>query len=240
MKCDDARRVVGPYLDSELDPKTSFEVARHLEACGECRARFEAEGALERALAKELARPEPGDDALFERALRRARAPRRWGWAALASSAAAALLLLVLTVGGEGLASDLRKDYEKHARGGTPLEIASSDPREVEAFFREGMGLSVPVPVPSGWELRGGRKCALRGVPTAFLLYRRDGQDVTAYVFLRDHLDRFREAGALEDPLMDETTEVHVAALRSGPHVVGAAGAVHCRELLDLCRAFGN
>jgi anti-sigma factor RsiW len=244
MKCEDVRRYVGPYLDSELDPKTSFEIARHLEACPDCKGRVEAEGRLERAVARELARPQAGDDALWERALARARAsrPRRWRRAGLASGglAAAGVLAWLLAFGGNGLAADLRKDYWKYARGDSPLELSSADPREVEAFFKDRMGLSVPVPVPAGWELRGGRKCSLRGIPTAFLLYRLRDRDVTAYVFPGDHLDRFREARALHDPLMDEAAEVRVAAIRSGPHVVGAAGAVHCRELLALCRAFGN
>ena len=98
----------------------------------------------------------------------------------------------------------------------------------------------------SGWvfrfskELAGGRTCALRGVPTAFLLYRLRGRDVTAYVSLGDHLDRFMDAGTLHDPLMDEAGEVRVAALRSGPHAIGAAGADHGHEFLTLCRAYGN
>lgn len=196
----------------------------------------------EPALTKELARPEPGDDALWNRSLDRAQHRRTLRRAVLVSSgiAAAAVLVWLMALGGDGLASDLRKDYQKHAQGGSPLELSSRNPREVEEFFKDRMGLSVPVPVPAGWELMGGRKCALRGVPTAFILYRLRGRDVTAYVFLSDHLDRFKGAGSLHDPLMDEAGEVRVAARRSGPHVVGAAGAVHCHELLVLCRAFGN
>jgi anti-sigma factor RsiW len=242
MKCEDARRYVGPYLDSELDPRTSFEVARHLEGCSDCKARFESEGVLERALAKELAHPQPGDEALWDRAVRRAKGRRKWRWTAAVSGglAAAGVLIWLLALGRDGLASDFRQDYRKHARGGSPLEVSSSDPKEVEEFFKARMGLSVPVPVPPGWELLGGRKCALRGVPTAFLLYRKAGRDATVYVFPGDHLDRFKGVGTLDDPLMDEADEVRVAALRSGPHVVGAAGAVHCHELLALCRAFAN
>jgi anti-sigma factor RsiW len=246
MKCEDARRYAGPYLDSELDPKTSFEVARHLEACAACRARFEAEAALERGLAKELERREPGDEALWARALHRAESRRTSRWRRIAAAsgglAAAAVLVAILALGGDGLAADLRKDHLKHERGGASLEISSGNASEVEAFFKDRMGLSVPVPAPApaGWELVGGRKCALRGVPTAFLLYRLAGRDVTAYVFLGDHLDRFKDAGTLSEPLMDESAEIRVAVLRSGPHVIGAAGAVHCHHLLELCRAFGD
>jgi anti-sigma factor RsiW len=242
MRCEDARRYAGPYLDSELDPRTSLDVSRHLEGCADCKARFDSEGVLERAMAMEVARPEPGDEALWDRVVRRTRGRRKWRWAAGISGglAAAGALVWVLALGGDGLASELREDYRKHARGGSPLELSSRDPKEVEEFFKARMGLSVPVPVPAGWELRGGRKCALRGVPTAFLLYRKEDRDVTVYVFLGDHLDRFNRAGSLRDPLMDEAGEVRVAALRSGPHVVGAAGAVHCHDLLALCRAFEN
>ncbi|MCI0655763.1 MAG: anti-sigma factor, partial [Acidobacteria bacterium] len=197
MRCEDARRYVGPYLDSELDPKTSFEVSRHLEGCADCKTRFDSEGVLEQALAKELARPQPGDDALWKRSLDRIQNRGRWRRAALVSGGiAAAAVLVLLLLGGDGLASDLRKDYRKHAQGGSPLELSSRNPREVAEFFKDRMGLSVPVPVPVGWELVGGRKCALRGIPTAFILYRLQGRDVTAYVFLSDHLDRFKGAGS--------------------------------------------
>jgi anti-sigma factor RsiW len=42
MKCDEAQTLHGPYLDSELDTKTSLEIAQHLESCPEC-ARLLAE-----------------------------------------------------------------------------------------------------------------------------------------------------------------------------------------------------
>jgi anti-sigma factor RsiW len=42
MKCDEVQTLHGPYLDSELDARTSLEIEQHLKACPEC-ARFFAE-----------------------------------------------------------------------------------------------------------------------------------------------------------------------------------------------------
>ena len=87
--------------------------------------------------------------------------------------------------------------------------------------------------IPEG-ELVGARKCALRGVPTAFLLYRIDGRPVRGCIFGVDQLERFPDA--LDAPLMDETYDVKVAAIRSRLRVVGAAGGLPCDRLLSFCR----
>ena len=36
MKCDEFQTLYGPYLDSELDARTSLEIEQHLKACAEC------------------------------------------------------------------------------------------------------------------------------------------------------------------------------------------------------------
>ena len=43
MRCHEARNLLGPYLDSELDAKASLEVAQHLESCEDCARVFDAE-----------------------------------------------------------------------------------------------------------------------------------------------------------------------------------------------------
>jgi anti-sigma factor RsiW len=42
MKCDEVRLLQGPFLDSELDARTTLEVGEHLKTCAEC-ARLLAE-----------------------------------------------------------------------------------------------------------------------------------------------------------------------------------------------------
>ncbi len=43
MKCQDARKWMSPYLDSELGQTKTFEVSEHLRVCPPCAARFESE-----------------------------------------------------------------------------------------------------------------------------------------------------------------------------------------------------
>ena len=240
MKCEEARRFLGPYLDSELDPKTSFEIARHVEVCTGCRERFEAEGRLERAIAEELRVPAPNDDEIWNRALA-ASAPRNRIPIVLVT---AAILFIVLGIswivfpGEAGLADDLRSDHRKVQAGRSPLDVTTSNPDEVSEFFRKHLGIEVSTgEVPDG-RLMGGRRCALRGVPAAFLLYRVDGEPISVCVFPADRLGSFKNT--LETPLMDEGSEIKVAAYRSGGQVVGASGRLACDRLLAICRSFAR
>ena len=47
MKCDEFQTLYGPYLDSELDARTSLEIEQHLKACAECARLFAEEEKLE-------------------------------------------------------------------------------------------------------------------------------------------------------------------------------------------------
>ena len=62
MRCEETSRYLSPYLDSELDPRTSFEMSNHFEQCTSCRDRFEAERRIDHAIATELRKLEPRDE----------------------------------------------------------------------------------------------------------------------------------------------------------------------------------
>ena len=47
MKCDEVQTMQGPYLDSELDAKTTLEIEQHLAACPACARLFAQEQKLE-------------------------------------------------------------------------------------------------------------------------------------------------------------------------------------------------
>jgi len=79
MNCREARRHLSPYLDSELDPTTTFAISEHLHACDDCRWRFDAERRVDQEIVAEL---DAGvvPDGLWRDALRPLRTPllRRW------------------------------------------------------------------------------------------------------------------------------------------------------------------
>jgi len=47
MRCDEVQSLHGPYLDSELDARTSLEIEQHLKACPECARLFAEEQKVE-------------------------------------------------------------------------------------------------------------------------------------------------------------------------------------------------
>ena len=66
MKCDEVKSMQGAYLDSELDAKTTLEIAEHLRGCRECVRVFAEEQRAEARLKASLNRG-PRTAALWER-----------------------------------------------------------------------------------------------------------------------------------------------------------------------------
>src|SRR5712692_1601597 len=97
MKCNEARKLLNPYLDSELDTKSNLEVEQHLASCTECAGLFEAESKFDARVRDALRRGER-TPALWDAVELRLHPARhviksyRW---ALAAAAAIALLGMV-------------------------------------------------------------------------------------------------------------------------------------------------
>ena len=58
MKCHEVHKLIGPYLDSELDAKTSFDIEEHLQSCDDCADLVEAERRLDERIFSVLRRGE--------------------------------------------------------------------------------------------------------------------------------------------------------------------------------------
>ncbi|MHC4846236.1 MAG: anti-sigma factor family protein [Planctomycetota bacterium] len=95
MNCNQARTLLAPWLDDELDARATAEVEAHLQACAACQQRFTAEERVEALIAERL-HDEPMPEAVWDRLQERIgrRAVLRWPWMA----AAAALLVLALAL----------------------------------------------------------------------------------------------------------------------------------------------
>jgi len=90
MRCQDARKWMSPYLDSELGSTKTFEVSEHLRGCPACAARFDAERRTDQMIRERLsadAMPEELWSALSQAVttpawVRTLRAQRYWAIAA--------------------------------------------------------------------------------------------------------------------------------------------------------------
>jgi len=94
VNCREARRCLSPYLDSELDPTTTFAISEHLRTCDPCRWRFDAERDVDQCMVSRLNMEGMPDD-LWRGIIRPV---RRWHLIRgrfLASLAAAALVAFV-------------------------------------------------------------------------------------------------------------------------------------------------
>lgn len=102
MNCNDARKWISPYLDSELGKTKTFEVTEHLRNCSACAERFAQEQQVDETVRSRLSSPVMPEDqwADFRRALtmpswfRRLRSPQ-----GLALAACLAIAVVSTAVG---------------------------------------------------------------------------------------------------------------------------------------------
>ena len=243
MRCEETSRYLSPYLDSELDPKTSFEMSSHFEQCASCHDRFVAERRIDHAIATELRKPHPRDEELWNRS--RARALRSSGkggfWAILLLGiiVIAAALNVLRPRMAPGLAQELRSVYLALEAGRSKLDLANPTPKAAEVFCRDQLGLAISVPPAVGsFRLDGLRKVSLRGAGAACVTYGDGERRIIVVVFNADHLDRFPSSDRIREPSLDETADPRVVVLRSGWKVIGAAGSGSPDELNAAVRAF--
>ncbi|MCI0651797.1 MAG: hypothetical protein L0Z55_07925 [Planctomycetes bacterium] len=229
-------------MDSELEATTTYEIVQHLENCHACREIVAAEERLERSIVGAMRRAEPGDDEIWKRVVTagvgRRRRPRVQILVAASVFAAACVFLVFWAAPRQDLISCLRRDFELVETGRSALDVVASEPQALERFFAERMGKAVRVAPIDEFQLHGARVCSLRGAPTAFILYRKDGMRASVAIFDAEKLAGF--AGADRDRTLwrDDAGKVHVVAVRSGGKIIGVAGSAPIDELEKLCNAF--
>lgn len=146
MNCRQARRCMSPYLDSELDPTTTFAISEHLRLCESCWRRFEAERGVDQAMVARLGAEQMPDE-LWRDLVRRLRQPRWKSWRLYAQLAAAAVIALSVW---SGWPWDVRlprpdaapqhwlvREFVAETANGKPF--ASADARTITA------GMSIPL-----------------------------------------------------------------------------------------------
>lgn len=180
MTCEEARKLVGAYVDAQLDAAQRAEVAAHLASCDACKAEQSAILALRLAVARVPRFEAPAAPATRIAAslpLRR-RFPFQMVLAFAAGAAAMQLALFVLRLPGAGRAALVDTLVTAHVRSlasGRLVQVASSDRHTVKPWFN-GQVDTAPTPVElasEGFPLLGGRIDTVNGRPTAVLVYGR-------------------------------------------------------------------
>lgn len=215
MNCQDAKPLIGPYADGELEAAAILELEQHLESCPACGLQWRHLRGLQKAIKQ---------DALFftapEELRRRIKAalpssarvgpPRRvwsWNWLNVAAcGAAAACLALLVAVTStrpsaqQQLVEDLVSSHVRSLMAGHTLDVASTDQHTVKPWFNGKLDFSPPVKDLARREfpMIGGRLDYLAGRTVAALVFQRHQHIINLFVWparARDAYPVLRSSG---------------------------------------------
>jgi anti-sigma factor RsiW len=184
--CETIRRHLEAHVDGEETPLGVAAVSAHLATCPGCAA-AEAELCNYRTAVARVHRPEPAPLSLVRSLQRLARQRRTAPWqGAVAATgvafgvAALAALAVAAWLGGAEpttplLAEMTTRQHEAVASARVPLEIVTTDPARLVAWFAARLPFEVALPRLDSPELHlmGGRLTEVAGGLAAHVLYRR-------------------------------------------------------------------
>ncbi|MEW6210434.1 MAG: zf-HC2 domain-containing protein [Acidobacteriota bacterium] len=186
MNCVEAKELIQPYIDSELDCRDTLEVQRHLESCSSCAGQIASFIKLDESLRESARRERCETGHIRERILsdirKEAVEPDKRKFIFHRAAAAAALVLIGLlvalwmlpgsSIGGKVYAAAIR-DHAHHCslESLTRMKVAS-DPAEIDRLVSEYSGLK-KAPDLSGLGFADARAkvCPLDQTKTAHVVY---------------------------------------------------------------------
>jgi anti-sigma factor RsiW len=180
------------YVDGELAPAEELDVRRHLDVCEACRHTVGSLLGLKDAVAAS-AEVRPVPHTLRERlgtlGARRRRASTPPLLALVGLAAAVALAVGIARWAGrpappiaEGVTEALVADHLHYLQVPDAIEIASSDPEHIAAWFGDKVAFPVRVPRLRSATLLGARLCSLWGHKVALTFYETRGKRVSLFV----------------------------------------------------------
>lgn len=253
MKCSEARRLLQPYLDSELGAQTALEIEEHLSGCAECAGLFAAEEKFDQRLAAAL-RNGTRTSALWNaaeadiRARRRVISLRRFWPVALAASFA--LLAAVGSVWFEtrplDLAAAVGECHQAYVRTFTSPEFVGPVPEDIARQLGNRLDVAAFAyrPASPAFHSQGARYCHVGDVPVAVILGHYQDTPVSFFVFKRSELEHFpktKQRLDTGDPIVCcRTGRYQFAARLLGDHVVCIVGDAPRPRLEELLTTVGK
>jgi len=199
MNHDEVIRLLGAYLDGELDLTTCVSIEEHLAECESCRQKMEAQGELIEAIRTEAPRFEPSP---FLKTRIRAAIPRekavaaranaqvspllKWLWYGGAVAALAILFSLLRPPAGiPDLVRDAVANHVRSLQVNHLMDVASTDQHTVKPWFAGKLDYSPQVIdlTPSGYPLVGGRLDVLDGRNVAAIVYGRRKHYINLFIW---------------------------------------------------------
>lgn len=255
MRCHEVRNLFGPYVDSELDAKTSFEIEQHLESCADCARVFKAERDLDGRIFSALRRGEK-TEGIWAKLEAQISSPTFWGrikrirpstLVGLGVCLAVAVGLLAVFVGSNlrrlDLAVAVEKDHRAYLEGTMAPEFAGPLPEEIARTLSGRLDARAFSTLPSaaGFRAEGARVCHLSGVPVAWIMGRYQGIPVSLIVLKTSELTHFpgakRRIASGEPVICTRTGSFQFAARVVGEQVVCAVAETSKTQLEDLVKS---
>ncbi len=228
MECREVMDRLSPFVDDELDPVASREVARHVDTCPSCAAALNAQRGLGETLRRDL-EYHRAPDLLRERLMRDLRAAGRrdvaparrpampWRWAAVAAAfvavAGGTWMVAALSLGGgdHAIAREAVTGHVRSLMASHLTDVTSTDQHTVKPWFAGKLDFSPPVTdfATADYPLVGGRLDYLQGHPVAALVYTHRKHVINVFVW----------------PAGGEHEDLAPAATQRGYHVIHGAHA---------------
>jgi len=248
MNCQQAKALIDPYADGELEAAAIVELEEHLQSCSACALAWRNLQSLKKALKQ---------DALFFTApeeLRqrikselpsppKAAPPRQawhWNWLTGALSGAAAIclaLLLAVTLtrpsSEQQLAQEIVSSHIRSLMASHALDVVSTDQHTVKPWFNGKVDFSPPVKSLAAQEfpLIGGRLDYLGGRSVVALVFQRQKHMINLFIWPAKAADSHPAASA-------PRRGYHLIHWSDAGMVFWAVSDLNEKELMEFAQAF--
>jgi anti-sigma factor RsiW len=200
MNCPQAKPLIDPYADGELEAAAILELEQHLQSCAACGTAWRNLQSLKKTL-KQDALYFTAPEALRQRIKSALPSPARtvsrkqawnWNWLTTAMSGlAVACLALALTVtmnrpaSEAPLAQQIVSSHIRSLMANHMLDVVSTDQHTVKPWFNGKLDFSPPVKnlAEQGFPLIGGRLDYLHGRDVAALVFQRHKHVINLFIW---------------------------------------------------------
>lgn len=252
MTCNEVKKYLSLFLDSELGPETTFEISRHVEECYSCRKRLQQEERLESQIRALLQRVHPDDEKVWKTAVQKIKGQNLIHFSARGYRTKALALTLVTIIVAAFVVWNLWPHREldlAEAVAAAHVEYlenpryrfdVGSDNGELEAFFQKNLSPSFQWHKGENLTLSvtGASLCDINGVQSAHFVLSDDEVPVSVF-WIRDRdLVKFPmtyDRMARDGPSFECRVQSYVFHVRQiQDAVVCAIGEVEAAELRSL------